>query len=728
MYTHTGGTVPPISLTKDKQMIRYLLQHGANPQNAYSHYRQVLGNVFSKEPLNSPVKMLVIGHGGEGKSTLIEAMKIEPTRLTSFKNIFVSPKEVKGVSQKTAGIIPQKLNSRIFGEVKVYDFAGQEAYYSSHAAVIKTAVDTCQPILTLVVDLNKNDDAGIASSVSYWLGIIANQCTNMEGKAPLIVVGSHADMLSDESILQAKKEIIMQAVRKFSLFELVEIIPMDCRYSNSNGMTALRQCVASTCDNLRSNLSVSLNCHMSLVYLLDKFREKIALSLKELQQEIQLDSAQPSEKHENIVEFIPTTITHLVDVCVQLSDKGHILFLPNTTSPEKSFIILDSSALLSQINGTIFAPDDFKQHIKLSTSTGIVPLSRLAAFLRERNIDIDLEVAVGFLSHLELAVPIDDKAVLNLLDQHLSSADVSESGGFVFAPALIRLEALSETIAAAVNFVCKFVWSLACTHNDHFFNPRFLHVLLLRLALSLGLAPVTDTDIPALQGQCSVWKTGVCWVTEDGIRVHVEILEKKRVIVEIDAPKLSIEVLQLRSTIIEMVIKAASDFCPNIDTQELLISSENNTSLFSLKSVATSISQEKEYVKSTVSTQVVQVKKLLPAEVYADLGVNILSALFNENDLTHDKKLSDRFILALSHSWNKNRELADIVCLAVTKNCKSVPGVERGVEHVLKKWRDSGEGTCRALRVVLDPLSVFTGKNLLVSSLIHTHLLSHAHS
>ena len=679
--------------------------------------------------------MLVIGHGGEGKSTLIEAMKIEPTQFTSFKSIFVSPKEVKGVSQKTAGIIPQKLNSRIFGEVKVYDFAGQEAYYSSHAAVIKTAVDTCQPILTLVVDLNKNDDAGIASSVSYWLGIIANQCTNMEGKAPLIVVGSHADMLSDESILQAKNEIIMQAVGKFSMFELVEIIPMDCRYSNSNGMKALRQCVASTCDNLRSKLSVSLNCHMSLVYLLDKFREKIALSLEELQQEIKKDSVQPSEKHENVVEFIPTTITHLVDVCVQLSDKGHILFLPNTTSPEKSFIILNSSALLSQINGTIFAPNDFKQHIKLSTSTGIVPLPKLADFFHDRDIDVDIEVVIGLLSHLELAIQIEDPEILRLINQRVWESIASLSSElYLFFPALVTLNAPSDLWEGDAKH--QFCWVLSAVESDHFLDARMLYVLLLRLALSRDFVLDMKSSIPAFQYRCGFWKTGVCWSTPHCVKIIVEIINRKHAFVILRVDQFSPEILHLRSNVINQVIKAKNEFCCSTKVNELLVNSTNisyplnvsNVIKFDMESVAKSVVCEYPGVVELNGMKNSPVSSLLPVEVYANLGVNILAALFNKNDPTHDKKLSDRFILALSHSWNKNCELADIVCFAVSKDCKSVPDVERGVEHVLKKWRDSGEGTCRALRVVLDPLSVFTGKNLLVSSLIHTHLLSHAHS
>ena len=62
--------------------------------------------------------MFVIGHGGEGKSTLIEAMEHEPTAWTSLVNIFIAPKEVEGVDQRTAGIIPRVFNSRHFGYVQ----------------------------------------------------------------------------------------------------------------------------------------------------------------------------------------------------------------------------------------------------------------------------------------------------------------------------------------------------------------------------------------------------------------------------------------------------------------------------------------------------------------------------------------------------------------------------------------------------------------------------------
>ena len=143
----------PLSLTKSKEVMKLLLQHGAHAEDVYTEHRKTLGNKFSKDPLKSPVKMFVIGHSGEGKSTLIEAMEHEPTFWTAVKNTFVGSKEVEGVDKRTAGIIPRVFKSRFYGDIIFYDFVGQEAYYSSHAAVIKSSVDSCPPVFILVIGL-----------------------------------------------------------------------------------------------------------------------------------------------------------------------------------------------------------------------------------------------------------------------------------------------------------------------------------------------------------------------------------------------------------------------------------------------------------------------------------------------------------------------------------------------------------------------------------------------
>ena len=706
----------PLSLAKSKEVMKLLIQHGADAEDVYTHHRKILGNVFSKDPLKSPVKMFVIGDGGEGKSTLIEAMEHEPKVWAPLVDNFIRRKKVDGVSQRTAGIVPRVFKSRFYGEVLFYDFAGQEAYYSSHAAVIKTSVDTCPPVFILVIGIHK-DDTAITHSISYWLGIITNQCGNMEGKAPLIVVGSHADLVKESAEADRMNQIISQAVQKYAPFDLVTVIPMDCRYSNSDGMKLLRRSVGTTCNSIRSKLSVSLNSHMFLIYLIEKLSSELALTLEKVQTELETAIQQQSKKHKEVLPFIPTTIPRLVEICVQLSDKGHILFLFNKTSPEKSFIIIDKAALLAEINGTMFAPEDFKQHCQLATSTGVVPRSKLA----EQFPKFHSTMLIRFLSHLELAVPIKDQKVLHLVNDHLGSLGTE----YLFCPALIRLEAPPLTFTRQAKCLYHFGWLLSAVQADHFLDARFLNVLLLRLALSLGLAPIVDPKVPALQHQCSVWKTGVHWNTSQGAEVLVEVVDKKKVVVFIQSDVASSEILILRSSVLQKVREAASELCPSVVTEEILISPSDmnypltissSTALFSLKSVAQSIVQQHPYIISVDGTKRLPVST---CEVYANLGERILHTLFSS---VQDTTISDEFFSALCSSWSKSPQVVDIVSSVISKEAVSTQNSKESLLVALKTWRDGSESrrTYSSLRQILDPLSVFAGRNPLVRSSIVT--------
>ncbi len=103
----------PLALAKDSETIQLLLTNGATSQDVYTHHRKTLGNVFSKDCLKNPVKMFVIGHGGEGKSTLIEAMEHEPTIFAPFVNLIVKPRKVDGVSQKNSQNHPSNIQESV---------------------------------------------------------------------------------------------------------------------------------------------------------------------------------------------------------------------------------------------------------------------------------------------------------------------------------------------------------------------------------------------------------------------------------------------------------------------------------------------------------------------------------------------------------------------------------------------------------------------------------------
>ena len=95
--------------------------------------------------------------------------------------------------------------------------------------------------------------------------------------------------------------------------------------------------------------------------------------------------------------LLPTEPNLLSPLLSSLSDGGHLLYLPNKEHFEAGWVIIDKQALLSNINGTVFAPENFKQHHDIATSTGVVPKSKIAGVFAEMyNTDMILCVLTAF--------------------------------------------------------------------------------------------------------------------------------------------------------------------------------------------------------------------------------------------------------------------------------------------------------------------------------------------
>ncbi len=701
----------PLTKAKNKEVIQLLLQHGAHVSDVYDQYSRSMGLISNKNPLENPVKMFIIGHGGEGKSTLIAAMQIEKLRKAG---------EVTGVSQQTAGIVPKVFESDIYGYVQFFDFAGQEAYHSSHAAVIKSSVVACPPVFILVVGLHRQDDKETLYSVEYWLSIVANQCIRMEGKAPLIVIASHLDEVPAET-KDRKQRIIERAVNRYLQFDFIGFVAMDCRYPNTTEMKSLRKIVGIACSHIRSKLSVSLNSHMFLVYLLDKLGNEIWITLEHFH--LSIKDALDQEPHQrkgknNILPFIPTEFPRLVEICLQLSDKGHILFIENKQSPGKSFIIIDPTKITADVNGSIFAPPNFKEHCKLASSTGIVPKSRLVRHFSGYSIDM----IVGFLSHHELAVPIEDKEVIQLIKRQ-TVENGQETEVYLFCPGLIRLEAPPESLQTQ-QYTHHFGWIIYCRRSDKFFDIRLFQVLLLRLALSQKLALRIDDSVPSIQHFCAVWKTGIQWCTSNDISVLVHLGDNSKSInVQMHTQGVTLEFNHLRSKLINNISKAVKELCPMVSTIESLVNpleveypmkSYSELKLIDFQSIAESIVRCEPCVVVN-GTSTLRLNRLLQVEVYADLGECLLQALFNEADSASlEQGVCDEFLYALSSKWARQPEVLNQIKAAFIQDTRIIVTSD-ALYFALRKWRAKYNGTYESIRSILDEISVFSGKNLLVS-------------
>ena len=721
----------PLDLANNPDITILLLKHGAKTDNVYKSHNRLIGKLSSERPPDNPLPMFFIGDGGAGKSTMLKSMLSSK----GFWAIFAKAKPVTGVDEKTVGIIPHEIVTKEFGKVICYDFAGQQEFYASHCAVLENAVQTSSPLIIYLANLEATEQK-IADSTAWWMTLVQNQCTNLTDEAHVIVVGSHADQCKQRGETPRDKEnMFAPIIERFSKLKFIGFTPMDCRFPDSDQMKEVKKQIQKSSVTLRSPEAISLNAHTFYIYLLDTFKDYLAVSLKHLKERIHYDLYQTQSKRaKDILSFIPSTLSRLVDICDQLNKKGLVIYLHNEASPEKSFVVCDQVALLSKVTGTVFAPAGFRQHCSLATSTGVVPLYKFKEQFREH----DINMLIAFMTHLEFCFEITDGEVLTQIVRILNESTLEffapdPDSRYLFFPALIRINTPERVWEKAHGVLAyHFGWILQCSQDIKFFDPRCFQVLILRIVFAFRLAPAARIQeyYPSLQRFCSVWKNGICWIDENGVTSHLELSENgKSLILKVRCRILKAECLSTRSKIITKVLQTVSDFCPNIKTTESIIDPQqviihplmpcSKLNLCSLFNTALAIATHKEEVMSEF--QSLPLKHLLMFEPYASLDQDTLQCIHSENDVVKKEKISDTFISHFASQVICMENLKMYISLISpdhfsdahpSSNHTSYP--REKLIRALGRWRDETEGTYSFFRETLNDYSVFTGRNPLV--------------
>ena len=700
----TKGGRTPLDLAVDHPAVaRELIKAGAKS---------------TSKPPQPPVKIFIVGNPSAGKSSLTKALQTETSALGTALASITGPRLVSDVEQKTAGIIPCQFTSRKYGHVTFYDFAGQQEYYTSHAALLQNSISSSAPLFIIVVNLCDSEE-DIKQKLVYWISFLANQCTSVTTKPHVIIVGSHKDVVrSRGEDPRAKVNMeFLQAAHVSSGFNISKFIPMDCRQSNSHGIAKLADAMKESCDDLRKQLDITHHLHHLFTFLLDRFRGVSAVTFKDV---LSISSEEAPASTENP--------KYLHIGCSKLHETSHIMYIKNPDDLTNSWIILDQAALLSEVNGVLFAPEDFKQHCKLANATGVVPVSRLAQKFPQHNRDM----LVQFLSHLEFCREIHDREVLQLLcpgAQLPPTENTSER--FLFFSGLVSLKAPSGVWETNPQFSQLCGWMLQCCEAGQFLTSQFIQVLLLRIAFSFALAPDTpgSNDLPVLQRKCSIWKNGIYWGSREGVQVLAEIRDppqNKEVVVMLRCwSGQEVECARFHSTIIQMVLGAKEKLCPKVPTKEFLLhpsqvreyplKSPAEQDLISIREVSRAVVAGSRGVVSS-NNEPVDLKELLRFEPYANLKADILRQLF----IGETKEMvSDKFLYEIAELIYYKKDLfIDMLKLSRAQLADKIRQALGGdIEEfvcVLQCWRGDS-GTYQSLRETLDQFSVFAGRNPLVS-------------
>ena len=617
----------PLSLTDSIDILRKLLRHGAT-----ADYELWKKHGPSKE--QPVIKAFIVGDAGAGKSTLTKALETKSKGLSFITNRVL---KVSDVDQKTAGIVPHDIENKEFGRLTLYDFAGQKEFYAGHDAVLRSAVSGSSAAIFLIVADLCTSDKEFTERIRYWLTFLENQEVSADPTPHMMIVGSHADLVKVKKDIEGKRHIVeaLQQEKVFASFHYVGFVALDCQYAISSSMSQLRQYLADSCEELRNKSKMSSRNHCFLVYLLDKFRGHPAVQIKDVSARV----AEEATLLGSLPARIPEDAGSISQLCDEVSKTGNLLFFKSAQSIESSWIILDREALFSRVTGTVFAPKDFKEHCDLATSTGVVPFSKIHTHFPR----LDTDMITQFLCHLEFCHEVVDSETLQLIkpSEGSDSAEISFDPieRFFFFPGLVSIEVPSGVWENSLNFNYLCGWALQCITSGQFFTPRFLQVLLLRLAFSLALAPHehTSTKVPALQRNCQVWKNGICWGDESGVEALVEVKENKSVMVMVRCLKGSeVECARVQSIVIGKIQQITKTFCRKVTVSEYLLyhcdskqyppKPLSELALVNVEDIAAALMKQKPSIVKP--GKVIPLSEILGFEPYTSPGVNILQHLF----------------------------------------------------------------------------------------------------
>ena len=609
-------------------------------------------------PVHTYTKLILTGYSGAGKTTISHLTVLLARNSETGFFSWLSSGRVPDVECLTAGIIPLHVESKVneVGNMVIYDFAGQQEYYSSHGAVLERIMRNSAAIFVCIVDLSQSMDK-ISESIHYWISFIENACSSAQGSSHVIIVGSHADLVRSSQELKEKSSLV-ESIAESRVKQLTYggFVSMDCRLSKTKQARHFRSLLSTSQQAiLSSQPSMSLYCHVLYAFLRTKLKKK-GCTLQEL------ISGLAAEKD---LTFDSTVLTESL---TSLSDKGLILFVQNQEHPQSSWVVVEKEILLREVNGTLFAPDHFKQYRQVASNTGIVPITTLEELFPQYS----SEMLVGCLENMEFCHPVD-LSILQATNLRAASSSPSSGANHLFFPSLVKAYQPGNLPSP------RFSWCLGCSDPHQFFSNRFLHVLLLRLAFTFPLKSKKRSISPSLCGlerQCKVWRNGICWTNDSGVSTIVEIVDLNRWVIVLVSEKTR-EAAQTCSSVIRMILDLQHQLCSAVTTCECLISPSlldrypfdalPDTDLFDLPTVARSmLLHRKLLLDRDEGTNTYSTDEALSCEPYYLLQPSSVCQLFNQSMASQpvsDSLLQEVLSYCQLH-YQKPRDHKELVCFS----------------------------------------------------------------
>ena len=559
---------------------RLLAQH-ISDSTFLVHYTNIQKHAKKRYSSSEHIsRIFVLGNPGAGKSSFIASLKRE--------GFFESLRRVSesSVPPHTAGIVPSIHTSKHYGRVLFYDFAGDAEYYSSHAAILENLACTRKGdnIFIIVVDL-REDSHKVSCLLNYWVSFIQYQLFK-ERKPQLVILGSHLDLVKDEHVHKLCEIAENSDLKQSGCFML------DCCKPKSKEVNAVVQHITSLVkDSPCYSLSHGSHVNVLLGLLEMDFQHVTACPIQTIISHI-----------EDTKVCLPTDIQSLCPILFELHELGLLFMIQGDNDVQ---LVLNMSRLTHDVHQLLFSEEALERLREKSGNASLFHVGIISeAVLSEV---LPAHITKEILIQLQYCQVIHHKDVGTF-----SSSDQCDSSvqSYLFFPALCSAEKSDIAWVTSPDLSYGIGWLARCTYNpSDYFPPRFHHVLFLRLVFSFVLSyPTTDQPLGASPDHkyfphyCKMWKTGLYWITKQGVECMVELKNTNtEVVVLTKAEKDLAEICMLTfHSVVSCITKAKAEFCHSVKPEIFLLNSTDESdclkddNLFAMSEVSKALSSPPE--------------------------------------------------------------------------------------------------------------------------------------